>query len=439
LFKRILNHIRQGTFFSVLLQNKAAKQRERRVQKTLDRKLDLPDQDVLAGVEKTLKKYFNNPLSTYEGLPNDYIRNIARFIISRRSRKLLPDEEYYALLQQTEELDHTGISCANWKRLCYLAFCNGLFQVSARLRDKAIKNAYQNLDSKDPNPGGLIEAFKAAVDQADYQAAEAVLGRISGKFYDQAYLNNLSLYYYLMKRDKEKAWSLVQPLLTANDLAYADYLKGKSVAVVGPAPSGEDLGSEIDSYDIVVRPHYKGKEYVPNSKEFGTRVNVSYYGGIIKTINEFDNLHFFNALDYAVFKAIKYPFQEKMYKKQHSRVCFSTKVLLFNGVANMIPLIIFDLLHFKTSKLKVFKVNFHLAEQLYYDGYAFKGEEASFISRWPLFAGHNQITQLNFTRNLWYSGQIEVDESCEAVLRLTNEEYMSKMEDIYVKEPIKKS
>ena len=56
-------------------------------------------------------------------------------------------------------------------------------------------------------------------------------------------------------------------------------ISGKSVAVVGPAPSSELIGSEIDSYDIVVRTNYQGQNKLGDPKEFGVRTDISYYNG----------------------------------------------------------------------------------------------------------------------------------------------------------------
>ncbi len=57
---------------------------------------------------------------------------------------------------------------------------------------------------------------------------------------------------------------------------YRSYLSGKRVALVGPAPSGPDGGSKIDSYDVVVR--LNNMVNVPSSmrEHLGSRTDVLY-------------------------------------------------------------------------------------------------------------------------------------------------------------------
>jgi len=56
------------------------------------------------------------------------------------------------------------------------------------------------------------------------------------------------------------------------DPALSEYLKGKRVAYVGPAPylQNQGNGPEIDSYDVVVRIQHG----IPNPKDYGTRTDI---------------------------------------------------------------------------------------------------------------------------------------------------------------------
>jgi hypothetical protein len=65
-----------------------------------------------------------------------------------------------------------------------------------------------------------------------------------------------------------------------------DYLKGKKVALVGPARSieGSNNGSFIDSHDVVVRINYAK---IGNSKDSGTKTTIIYYDG---SFHDYGNL-----------------------------------------------------------------------------------------------------------------------------------------------------
>ncbi len=57
-------------------------------------------------------------------------------------------------------------------------------------------------------------------------------------------------------------------------MTYADYLKGKTVALVGPANYLQGQGEIIDSHDVVVRVNH----VYPIPKRYGTRTDVLYHG-----------------------------------------------------------------------------------------------------------------------------------------------------------------
>jgi hypothetical protein len=63
-----------------------------------------------------------------------------------------------------------------------------------------------------------------------------------------------------------------------HNLSFADYVKGKNVAIIGPASSVlfEKNGQEIDEYDIIIRIN-RGCEIIDNLKDFvGSRTDILY-------------------------------------------------------------------------------------------------------------------------------------------------------------------
>jgi hypothetical protein len=75
------------------------------------------------------------------------------------------------------------------------------------------------------------------------------------------------------------------------DKKYYDYLKGKRIIMVGPAPylEGKKMGKEIDSYDIVVRINHGILLSKNNPEDYGSRTDVLY-------VNQKMRLHY--QLDY---------------------------------------------------------------------------------------------------------------------------------------------
>jgi hypothetical protein len=238
-----------------------------------------------------------------------------------------------------------------------------------------------------------------------------------------------------LKGDKESALTITKNMYSEYDKQYDKYLKGKNVAIVGPAFSGYSAGNEIDSFDVVVRIFYRGKSYLPDPEKQGSKVDVSYYNvKCAEMISEGSDYTFFQDLDYAVFKENKHSYQKKLFDADNGRVLFSPNRFLLNGSANMIPLVLYDLLNFNINKIKIFNVNLYLTtHNTYFPGYQIEEKsKKNFTPSWYAFAVHNPMTQFNFIKNLWRTGLIDVDQACENVISMSSQEYMNAMEDIYV-------
>ena len=65
---------------------------------------------------------------------------------------------------------------------------------------------------------------------------------------------------------------------TYNEKAISKLVRGKSVAIVGPAKPFEKNGSVIDSNDIIIRFNYLDPGMIYEKKEYiGSRTDISYY------------------------------------------------------------------------------------------------------------------------------------------------------------------
>lgn len=400
--------------------------------------------DARAG-EALLRRALNGDLRGHAGLPRDYIRELLAAVEQRRSLALPEDGTPDLLLEHTASLDGALLPCKRWLVLHGACICNGLFKVAGAARDKAIEAAYVEASAPTASADSLVQAFKAAIDQGEFEGAAGFLARLRSVDSRRSLIDDLQMYYYLNRGDIQEFRALAKDRLTEGDSAFADYIKGESMAIVGPAPSGEDSGVEIDSFDIVARFSYRGRQFLPNPEQFGTKVDVSYYAMVVASqIEALEDHAFFADLRFALFKSLEHSFQKRLLQSQIGRV-LSRNNSFFDGSPMGLQNALFDLLHFRPGRVKLFHVNFFLAQSYYHPGYIIgRAEQAvsgdrprKILDRWLGLAHHGLVNQLNFTRNLWKAGLIEADNSCEAVLRLTPAEYMAAIEEVYVINPIK--
>jgi len=113
------------------------------------------------------------------------------------------------------------------------------------------------------------------------------------------------------------------------DKEFYDYLKGKRIIMVGPAPylEGRGLGKEIDSYDVVIRINHGIVLAKTNPEDYGSKTNVLY-------VNQKMRLHY--QLDYPPEWLNEISFINAIYQKfpfERPAPCIFCKKPIFPGDA----------------------------------------------------------------------------------------------------------
>lgn len=353
------------------------------------------------------------------------------FLVALQSVRKTPQDssessDRKVFLSMTQVTDASLISSLGWINLFYLSFRNKLIRESFFLRQKAQERAYIDADNNPQDAVLVTKAFAAAIDAGSFENAMVYLKHLQKNNLDKGNLKKLESYYLLHTGDSkavERIWS--SEILEEED-GFSDFIKGKKIAIVGPVPSGEKSGPEIDSFDIVVRINYLGPESMPGVEDFGKKTHVVYYNAEhSERIYQLNEHRFLAGPRYAMFPSGRFLFQRDLIKHGRGRV-FRKNEYFFNGINNMVQNIVYDLVVYGPSRIKIFHTNFYLSKKLYHSAYT-SSHELSF----PVLAEHDLLSQLHFIRNLWRSGVVEVDDTCASVLRLSSEEYMSQIDEIH--------
>jgi|GEM_PF-2962449 len=389
--------------------------------------------------EALVQRILGGDLTTHPGLPPEYIAEFVRAIEQRRSL-VIRNDATDALLQRTTDLDASCLPSSRWLLLHAACIRNGLFKAAGPVRDKGIQAAYREASAPRAGLDCLVQAFKVAVDQSEFDRAQAVLERVHSLECDNRLRDDLQLYYYLNMGDTPRLRTLSRERLGKQDPAFAEYIHDRSIAIIGPAPSGDDAGADIDSSDILIRFNYRGRQFLGPANEFGCRTDVSYYNlDAARRISNMESLTFFDELRFSIFKRMDYDFQERLLRSQRGRV-FRWNRFHFAGTAMALQNALYDLFHFQPRRVSIMHVNFFLAHNQYHAGYAMdstcedtpQDKVRKMFMQWHSFAHHGLLNQVNFIRNLWKAGLVLPQGSCEAVLRLTPSQYLSQMEEVWV-------
>ncbi|MCC5854439.1 MAG: hypothetical protein JJU10_02010 [Idiomarina sp.] len=208
---------------------------------------------------------------------------------------------------------------------------------------------------------------------------------------------------------------------------YLNYFDGKSVAIVGPAATGEKSGVEIDEFDIVVRPNFSGQNWLDERKEqLGSLTHVSYYniGNLRSNPAKFvsgareapiDILVLRNVADQRLFRCVS--------SNIKSRVQFFAEPSAVTGLSFAVSHILFDILLTSAGRIKLFNMDFFLGEQPHLEGYFTQRVDPR-----EAYIKHDVLEAYRRLKVLETSGAVQVDEPLANILALSESDFLARVE-----------
>ena len=153
--------------------------------------------------------------------------------------------------------------------------------------------------------------------------------------------------------------------------SFGQYVDGKTIAIVGPAPVPYDQSAEIDAHDIVYRTTYGSSSADrPQPGRFptgtGTRVDMSFYNaGYSRQAADGYLDDVYPDLKWAVHKI------DPTHQTSLTNIRRANKPTMINGKvvhATQIPIMLYDLTFFHPEKVTVFGADFYLGPvETWYD------------------------------------------------------------------------
>lgn len=327
-----------------------------------------------------------------------------------RTRDNEQDPYHQALQDHLQALPLELLAVPDWLCLNDILNWNGLLLCGYVAREKAVDLAIAQGKANPEHKEILKTALKAALDRGDTALSDEFLSRLKAMHPDALDVRELDSCSELMKGNLDAFRAKWPHSLTPAQQRLRDYLKGKSVAVVGPAPTGTMDGEEIDSFDVVVRMNWRGKENMPDAKEFGKRTDISLYNAhTARLLNNTENLIQNSNLKFYCIRRTMYE------KKLFSLDCidivhnFEYPCVFYKSV-NAIQCMIFSLVLLEADCIKLFKIDFYSAKKYYSNNYRGNCFNRNFpgVLRFlqPIMANHDFVTQLNIINT--FAQKIEI-------------------------------
>lgn len=211
-----------------------------------------------------------------------------------------------------------------------------------------------------------------------------------------------------------------------------EYLKDKTVALVGPVEVGLNNGKEIDSFDLVFRLNFRGLEGF-SPEYFGTKTHFSGYADdTLRNISNEQLLKGMLQLDWVLREGkMAETIEQKINNSLVNlgeyypvRTSSGANNSFFRSNPNAIQLTLIHLLQYPVKKLKIFNTDIFISTN-YNPAY-----RQATLEAWH-FLIHDMVSNFIFTQVLWKRGLIEVDEVLAKVLSMTEEEYIAAMDERY--------
>lgn len=346
------------------------------------------------------------------------------------------------LLAAAHRLPAHRAGVEDWVTASRMLVERGCLRLAGAVRDKAVRLAIDQASSNDAAKERVILGFEAAVELGDLSLAGRMLDKLrASRGVGQLTLARLNGYLLLHQGDLEGFHHHNPVPETPPERRFLDYVQGRSIALVGPAPGGAMQGAEIDRFDAIGRCNHRGNDSRYDAQSAGSRTEISFYSkGFLQAATKEDPtaavfFDWLEAFDWAVLKGPDLPFFGQAMDSGKA-ILRQWNQLLFNGHPNLIPSNLYSTLFFRPKRVKIFNSNFFLGRSTYSAGYrpAFN-PQYDLAHTLEVMASHDPVAQICFIRNLHRARVVELDEGCAEVVSLSNPAYLAALEATFFGTP----
>jgi hypothetical protein len=213
--------------------------------------------------------------------------------------------------------------------------------------------------------------------------------------------------------------------------SFGEYVDGKTIAIVGPAPAPYDQSAEVDAHDIVYRVHWNcppsavdDPTYPANvlPRGYGKRADMAYYNvGSTRLAIDGHSDHVLQRLEWAITKS-------DMPSSGLTNIRTANQPPMRPGAQNQIPAMLWDLTYYHPASVTVFGADFYSGElETWYDDNYLSTEKVlepdAMLDHTRGVHWHDQTEQRRVVRMVRDLGWLIGDDRFLKALDMTFEEY----------------
>lgn len=348
----------------------------------------------------------------------DFILNCALYIFSFKNElPIVPNIDDNLCISQLELLELIIIM---------LGFPSQSYSFRKKIAFKSLEciNCIETLDEL-----SIRRAFFASIETLDFEMSKKIIDIANRLKINPNTLNTITFYYELFtNKTFTKSFEL---LANEEEKQFMKFIANKSVAIVAPLPVETKSGKEIDSHDYVLR---MGIPYHPkdlNPLIYGSRTDIGSLvaEGIQNSKNMIKNrliigknikYLLFSKLDGTILENFKFEIPIVRKRTLGGRDNLSDKNI------NSVPQIVIFLLGSGASKISLYSMNFYMSSNVYFKSYS-----TALPNLHSLFLLDSLVVGHIYLKRLYDLGLIDSDENALEIIKLSTEEYIQNIEDIY--------
>ncbi|MDO6515540.1 hypothetical protein [Neptuniibacter sp. 2_MG-2023] len=316
-------------------------------------------------------------------------------------------------LTKLKEIQASLLPAEQWLKVYFIFFSNGLLVESSVLRFKAMSQC-------------LIEYAECPINTDRHHRALCALAELDWD-YDKVQLLIGSTSNELELLIKNRCVVNKGVIFEKNgNKKFSKLLRGKRIAILGPAVSVCQVSEELREYDLLITINERGDSPIVN--EFISKGKcISYYNSYNSKLLHLDrSIKPYNSKLFSVYRAYEYDYQVFQALKGRARLLDDTP-LFFNGVAQAFQTILHDVLKFDALEVKAFGFDLYTSHEPYRTGYKTANHRILYD-----LGRHDLITNFIYVQSIFNSGRLSVDDSLRQVLKLELTEYLKKVETCIV-------
>lgn len=227
----------------------------------------------------------------------------------------------------------------------------------------------------------------------------------------------------------DAAFSDVQSVAKIGDEKFGQLVRGRSIAIVGPANTDGRHGAEIDTLDVIVRTNFLGSDRIrPHADRLGTRTDLVYFNSPFYRSQTPAILAMISSEKPAPFVVFRLGISMDIRRKvrKFTTLRFPKHIPTFYGSELPmigIPRLIWDSGYYGPKSIKIYNADFYAGDSHYIEGYQIRN-----VDQLNDLATHDVAQNFIFTREMFSRGHLQGDETFSSIMKWSTDEYLERLE-----------